>query len=611
MPHRSDKLAGGFCTKTGKRLTYRRRHKLLRWIFPTLGLASLIWFLLRVIPKPSRATYPCQRLAAPLATSFVLWISGIIGSAFAYRKARELFRTSRMFKAVCFLALAAVAALCALVNTPSEPVLAEDAVSNAPIGVARGIHPGRVVWTYDAEATDWAGTNFDGEDIGDGYCWQSNHTNQDVVDLMMSKTLRDLAGEPNDVLAWQAIFRHFNRAAGKGDIPYQEGERIAAKINLVTAICAYDHMDEHGNQMQWLGWVNTSPQMIVALLRQLVYVVGVDQNDITVGDTTTYFPNHYWDYCRAEFQSVHYLAATDDWGRCGTSSSQGTAYETPAHWSTTDADGKIPDYLPVSYAQAAYLINFACLKGHSSGITLCAKNHYGSLIRTPGQEGYYDLHSSLPNQIYSPGRGNYRAHVDIMGHSALGGKTLIFLIDGLYGGYEWQGRPYKWDTTPFRGDWPSSLFASLDPVAIDSVAYDFLLDEWPHIVAKAGLEGGAEDYLHEAALAHSPPSETFYDPEGTETGLASLGTHEHWNNPTDKLYSRNLPTGDGIELRKAVIGDLNLDGNVNTVDYALFASEWKSNGDFADSANPADLYQDGTIDFKDLEILLHNGPLAK
>ena len=27
-----------------------------------------------------------------------------------------------------------------------------------------------------------------------------------------------------------------------------------------------------------------------------------------------------------------------------------------------------------------------------------------------------------------------------------------------------------------------------------------------------------------------------------------LGVHEHWNNPVDKQYSRNLGTGNGIEL---------------------------------------------------------------
>jgi hypothetical protein len=32
------------------------------------GLVALTWFLVRVIPKPSRASYPCQRAAFPLAT---------------------------------------------------------------------------------------------------------------------------------------------------------------------------------------------------------------------------------------------------------------------------------------------------------------------------------------------------------------------------------------------------------------------------------------------------------------------------------------------------------------------------------------------------------------
>ena len=90
-------------------------------------------------------------------------------------------------------------------------------------------------------------------------------------------------------------------------------------------------------------------------------------------------------------------------------------------------------------------------------------------------------------------------------------------------------------------------------MAIDSVCYDFLLNEWPAVVNNGGaaanaLQGGAEDYLHEAALADNPPSGTFYDPGKTRTRLASLGVHEHWNNPTDKQYSRNLGTGAGIEL---------------------------------------------------------------
>jgi hypothetical protein len=60
--------------------------------------------------------------------------------------------------------------------------------------------------------------------------------------------------------------------------------------------------------------------------------------------------------------------------------------------------------------------------------------------------------------------------------------------------------------------------------------------------------GTPDNYLHEAAQADNPPSGTVYDPEHDGTHLQSLGVHEHWNNPTNKQYSRNLGTGKGIEL---------------------------------------------------------------
>jgi hypothetical protein len=46
-------------------------------------LLSLLWFLVRVIPKPNRAAYPCQRVWFPVASSFVLWVLALLGSAFA------------------------------------------------------------------------------------------------------------------------------------------------------------------------------------------------------------------------------------------------------------------------------------------------------------------------------------------------------------------------------------------------------------------------------------------------------------------------------------------------------------------------------------------------
>ena len=59
----------------------------------------------------------------------------------------------------------------------------------------------------------------------------------------------------------------------------------------------------------------------------------------------------------------------------------------------------------------------------------------------------------------------------------------------------------------------------------------------------------AQNYLHEAALAYDPPSGTYYH-DGYGNYITSLGTHEHWNNPGDRQYSRNLGLDEGIELVK-------------------------------------------------------------
>jgi hypothetical protein len=63
-------------------------------------------------------------------------------------------------------------------------------------------------------------------------------------------------------------------------------------------------------------------------------------------------------------------------------------------------------------------------------------------------------------------------------------NAITICGDGLFSGYYWDAVPQKWLSQPFadNGGWPSSIFASQDQVAIDSVAYDFLLNEWPNVV---------------------------------------------------------------------------------------------------------------------------------
>jgi len=208
------------------------------------------------------------------------------------------------------------------------------------------------------------------------------------------------------------------------------------------------------------------------------------------------------------------------------------------------------------------------------------------------------MHKSLPAN--RRGMGYYRALVDLMGHSELGGKTVLYIVDGLFAGQNWDSRPVKWNMAPFYDDWPSSVFVSQDPVAIDSVCCDFLQAEWndyPHY-------DGADDYLHEAALAGNPPSGTFYDPNNNGIGLASLGVHEHWNDLWSKQYSRNLGSGDGIELTSPLPADFNGDGVVDCKDFETLMDQWL----LISEQLPADIAPgptgDGIVDMEDLAMFV-------
>jgi hypothetical protein len=136
--------------------------------------------------------------------------------------------------------------------------------------------------------------------------------------------------------------------------------------------------------------------------------------------------------------------------------------------------------------------------------------------------------------------GSYSALVDLMGHKDLGGKTVLFLVDGLYGAKDQTDAvPFQWQSAPFNHQWSASFFASQDGVAIDSVCLDFLRAE-PGCAGT--VKGTVDNYLHEAAQADHAPSRALYDPERDGTTLTSLGVHEHWNNATDKQYSRRSPS---------------------------------------------------------------------
>ena len=132
-----------------------------------------------------------MRATAPMASAFVIYLLGISVSVFSLKKFRHYFRLSKYTMALLFVA---GAALSAFITIPFSPGTAISGVTeiqadpNNPIGVAKGIFPGRVVWVYDRNATDSTMTNTAGD------YWFQN-TDQATVESMLSRGIRQLAGK--------------------------------------------------------------------------------------------------------------------------------------------------------------------------------------------------------------------------------------------------------------------------------------------------------------------------------------------------------------------------------------------------------------------------------
>ena len=538
------------CPRTGKitGIEFAKRRSLWLWII--VGAASVIWVLIRVVPKPSRAAYPCQRVAQPIAAGFIAWLLGLAGSTLILRRARRLFQKNQyLVGMVCFAAAVIlyfftlsdtrdVAASAINFVTPTQNFVPTDP-ANSPVGTGKGIYPGRVVWVYDSLLCDQGSTN--------GWWWEDHRTDPAVARRMMEQAILNLTGIDDPVESWDALFKYFNRTHyDQNDVGYQAGDEIAIKVNNIFS-----------RSYQWTSSQDNRPcpQMVHALLWQLVNRAGVPEEDITLYDCIFYHGNPVYQYCHADFPGVRWAEgdATDRSGyESGPGGDPGTREKVlpdpncVVHYGDPDlVPGSGTVCLPTVVSDAKYLINIALPRPHElAGVTLCAKNHFGSVYHPTVYDYYHGWHPAFMHKAVAahnfsgdiPMRpmGSYNVLVDLMGHEHLGGKTLLFMAECI--------RYRYWSAPPFNGGPASSLFMSQDNVAIESVLLDFLRSEGD--VAS----GSVDNYLHEAARAGDPPSGTVYDPENDGIPLKSLGVHEHWNNSTDKQYSRNLGTGEGIEL---------------------------------------------------------------
>lgn len=498
--------------------------------FFILGIGSTIWFLFRVIPKPSRASYPCMKASAPFMSAFVLYLIGLAATIYVFREKKGRLLLVKGVLAIVFVVSLLISFSPSATENQLSLVDASYFVPNTPLGIAKGIFPGRVVWVHNPDVT-----NSNMSNTLNDYWASDKNCNQVLVDSMLTSGIRRIGGNANIKEAWNGVFKYFNINHGKGNVGYTRGEKIAIKINLTNS-----NGDPGPIRM------DASPQLVLSILQQLIEVVGVPEADIWIGDNYRKFRDNYYIKCHSIYPNVHYVDGTGGNGREKTIPS--------ALQLLKFSDKKETSSIPQHYLDASYFINIPCLKSHdTAGITLAAKNHQGTILKKgdlPEDQSAMYMHYTFP--LTNSKTDQYRHMVDYMGHKELGKKTLLYIIDGLWAGRSWEGFLEKWKMAPFNNDYPSSLFFSQDAVAIESVGFDFLLSEYSTKPdgQKYPYMTGVDDYMKQAADPKEWPAGITYDPEGDGTSITSLGVYEHWNNATDMKYSRNLATGNGIEMVK-------------------------------------------------------------
>ncbi len=540
-----------------------------------LGAGALIWFLIRVIPKPSRATYPCQRAAFPIASAFVIWLTATCTSVFAFKKLKRTFAkhpvVSSLFGAAAVavfigwltvMPLSIPEAYSKITESDEfKPATGFDwkpGASNQPIGEAKGIFPGRVVMTRNPEATRWAGR----WNVEEDQWWLDKNTDTDKCEEMISVALQKLTGTRKDRKAWEKIFEHYNQNSRHMKQGYQPGEVVAVKINLNNS-----GTRKKDNQS------DASPQMVLALIRQLVNEAGVAAKDIILYDIRRQIYPAMLTTVWKEFKDVRFVQD----GKARPEQPVNPAYGDhtnleAAQWveaieysAGNYRDAKVTAQQVVD---ATYLINFAMLKLHSypynymedgdsgqTAVTMTGKNHFGSI------RGTGELHAAInPTQDADK---KYSPMVDLAASPALGGKTILYLLDGLYCGRKWRTYPLHFPNPPFNNrvepyenpKWPACLLASFDEVALQSVGLDLMyaqsknnFEKSYHNVPRILLRDNADDFLREMATPQNAPSGVKYMQGGKP--VESLGVFEHWNNDLDMQYSRNLDPkhGKGIEF---------------------------------------------------------------
>lgn len=474
-----------------------------------VGMLSLFWLILKSGRKPSRIHYPCQQTALANISLFLIPSAALL----CYRTGAMLKRClgrRRLFRYGAVAALSLTLGLSASLGlrvykmyqaelyyqnlrphapfgryTPTALGAAAGTLLTVPHAMALP-SPHRVVSVHDANATSWTfpctGSGACAEYYGD-----DAYVDQIVVDNMVATGMKALTGETSLSGAWQKILPD-----------YQVGEVIVIKVNFNDAIMGGGSSGYADND----AYVDALPQIINSIVSGLAEM-GVRQSDIWVYDASRYITDRF--RARIAHEDIQYFDRHGNGASVQATTFDSTDPTTRVDFSNTSYSGihRVPDIL----VEAHYLINVPIMKRHGgAGITLALKNHLGSI------DGFYSGGHTMHQYFYLEGseyQSNSNPIVNINNNRHIRDKTVLIVGDALYGGWRSNNTPpERWNS--FSGDSPNMLFFAADPVAIDSVMFDYLNRE-------GHVDPSSEDILIVAAEA-------------------GLGVHERWNNDSDRQY---------------------------------------------------------------------------
>ena len=303
----------------------------------------------------------------------------------------------------------------------------------------------RVVRTYDANATWW--------DYSSNYYF--DFVDQQSVNRLVLRGARELMGTASDTKAW-------SRLLGGGT---HKRAIVAIKINC----------NNYSNQS---NVIDATAPTINAVLRGLCGILGIPPGNIYVYDCTR--PIYQWRIRDRVNWNVNFVQSGDSLAQ-------------PDYNAPIEFRGIGDQYCPYVLTQANHLINLNLFKDHSLVLsTMGFKNHFGT-----SRPGPWYLHTPIQTNLS-----------DLNATPHIRDKTRLTVADALWGVYTGGpgGWPQQWHTFP-GGPTPNSIFLGRDPVAVESVQVDYLIQEQEY----HGISLLSHEYLHDAMEYHR------------------LGVHEHWD----------------------------------------------------------------------------------